>query len=128
MSRLTPFRCLLVLGLLAFATSSMWAQTETPAPKKPTEKTEAPAKKYRGRLPNNYGKLGLLPKQKEQIYAIQGKYEAELDKIVEQIKKIKSDRDQEIQSVLTDAQKLALKELLAAKKKPSTTKPSDPKE
>ena len=119
MFRASPFRYVLIACVLAFVTTTMLAQTktETKTPNDTTKTTgKTPPKKFRGRLPNNYGKIGLDVKQKESIYAIQARYVAELDELEKRIEMLKEERDKEIYDVLTEEQKAALKILLDKRK------------
>lgn len=118
--RATFLRCLMVAAVLAFASSSMWAQTSSKS-----ATTEKPAaKKFRGRLPNNYGKIGLDQKQKTAIYAIQEKYSTEIDELEARIAELKIKQGEEILAVLTADQKTALNALQSKSK--STAKATTP--
>ena len=97
MFRAASLRYVLLACVLAFATSPMLAQTQTQSKTpKDTAKTtsKTPPKKFRGRVPNNYGKIGLDTKQKQDIYAIQAKYAAELDELEKRIEMLKEERRQ----------------------------------
>jgi hypothetical protein len=67
--------------------------------------------KVRGQLPPNYAKLGLSAEQKQQIYKIQATYDQKMEELQSQLKKLKSDEKQEIDKVLTDAQRARLREI-----------------
>src|SRR5688500_6931750 len=103
MFRATFLRCLAVALVLAFASSSMWAQTES----KTTTTQKAAAKKFRGRLPNNYGRIGLDAKQREMIYSIQEKYHTEKEELEARLAEIKVKESEEILAVLTAEQQTA---------------------
>ncbi len=77
-----------------------------------------PAKRAapRGRLPAHYKDL-VSADQREEIYAIQSKYNAEIDDLEAKIEKLKKDRDAEVSKVLTPAQQARLKLLLDGKDK-----------
>jgi Spy/CpxP family protein refolding chaperone len=107
MFRATFLRCLVIALALVFVSSSMWAQTGS---KKPTTQNAA-AKKFRGRLPNNYGRIGLDTKQREAIYAIQEKYHTEKEELEARLAEIKVKEGEEILAVLTAEQQTALKAL-----------------
>ncbi|MBD3676701.1 MAG: hypothetical protein HUJ26_24575 [Planctomycetaceae bacterium] len=128
MKKLLSFHALLylVLGCLTLSgdpsfpilTETVQAQEDS-APK--TEKKVR--KKPRGRVPNHYGKLGLSPKQKESIYAIQAKYREQIEVLEQQLAELEKQEDAEVKNVLTDDQKENLKKILdevAARKKAST--------
>lgn len=92
------------------------------AKKAMTPKTEAATSKAAGseedspRLPNNYGKLELSGEQKDQVYAIQKKYEAQIESLEKQLKELKAKRDAELSGVLSASQKTKLKEIQATPK------------
>jgi phage shock protein A len=99
----------------------MWAQTGT----KTTTTQKPAATKFRGRLPNGYGKLGLDSKQRTAIYAVQEKFHAEIDELEQRIEALKTKQNEEILAVLTAEQKAALQTSLDKTKTPGkTTKPS----
>ncbi|MBA4031211.1 MAG: hypothetical protein C0478_10035 [Planctomyces sp.] len=77
---------------------------------KATTKEDSP------RLPNNYGKLELSGEQKDQVYAIQKKYEAQIESLEKQLKELKAKRDAELSGVLSASQKTKLKEIQATPK------------
>jgi len=81
-------------------------------------------KKPRGRLPNNYGKIGLSNEQKTEIYAVQAKYKAQLKELADKIAAIRSEQQKAIDSVLTEEQMKKLEEVLAASKKKRTSSKS----
>lgn len=85
-------------------------------------------KKSSPRLPNNFGKLGLNPAQKNQIYTIQALHNGQVDALEEQIKQLKQKRDAEILEVLSPAQKEKLDTLLADAKKKKAGKDDEAKE
>jgi hypothetical protein len=67
-------------------------------------------KKPRGRLPAYYNEV-VTEKQRDAIYGITTKYDAEIDKLEAQIKDLKARRDAEIAALLTDEQKERIKKL-----------------
>jgi Spy/CpxP family protein refolding chaperone len=67
----------------------------------------------RGRLPNHFGKLGITDEQRERIYGIQADYDGRIDALLAQIEELVADRDNEIDTVLTDGQRARLRELRA---------------
>ena len=100
---------------------------------------EAPGKaapgKAKGRLPPQYGKLNLTDAQRDQIYAIQGRFKEQIEQLEKQLKEAQAKEDTEIEGVLTAEQKTQLDALLeaaqqkkaAAKAKPTDAKPTDAK-
>lgn len=87
-------------------------KTQKPAAAKVTAAKEKPQKatrkKPRGRLPNYYGKVGISDEQRTSIYSIQEKYESQLAELRKQMAALVKQRDEEIQSVLTETQRADL--------------------
>lgn len=87
---------------------------------------KSPTKKrtFKGRLPNNYGKIGLSSEQRNEIYGVQAKYRTQLEELQKQIAALKAKQDMEVRAVLNNSQKDALDKLLEAaqKKRDSRTK------
>jgi hypothetical protein len=81
---------------------------------KVTKKDDTPVK-VKGQLPQNWGKLGLSDQQKQEIYKIQGKYKAEIDKLEAKIKGLQDSRLKEMRTVLTADQKKKLEEIVLGK-------------
>ena len=79
-------------------------------------KTE-PQVKFKGTLPQNWGKIGLTDDQKQEIYKIQGKYHSEIEKLEAKVKELKGTRDKEIRAVLTPDQKKRLEDIVIGKDK-----------
>jgi len=79
-------------------------------------KKEAKKEERRGPIPELYGKI-VAPDQKEKIYAIQSKYQAEMAPLLAKIKEIQAAQTKEIESVLTPEQLTRLKELKAEQQK-----------
>lgn len=95
------------LILLLCCSITGWSQDAA----KPTTKGAAAEKKTTNRLPANYGKLGLTDAQKDKVYSINDKYEAQLDALEEQLKALRAKRGSETEAVLTAEQKKILKDL-----------------
>lgn len=68
-------------------------------------------KKYTGRLPNNWGKLGLSVQQKQAIYKIQFDHGKKIEDLEAQIAKLEQDERQAMVNVLTPLQVEALKKI-----------------
>ena len=94
--------------------------------------------KAKGRLPNNWGKLGLTATQKEKVYTIETNYAAKIEELRKMIADLESKRDAEMHNVLTADQQKQLDTVLvdstkakAAKKASAadakSSKPSDSK-
>ncbi|HUG18041.1 MAG TPA: hypothetical protein VMM56_03640 [Planctomycetaceae bacterium] len=114
----------LVVSGIGLNSPSLAAQQATQAEEARQEKTRKPP---RGRVPAGLGKIGVSEKQKEEIYAIQSRYQAEVQDLLEQLEELKSQEAEEIHNVLTDDQKLALKKYRdeATAKRKAQSKPSE---
>jgi hypothetical protein len=75
---------------------------------------DAPAK-IRGQLPANWGKLGLSTEQKQKVYAVQDKYDGKIADLEKQIQQLKKQEREEMEAILTEAQKLRLREIILKK-------------
>lgn len=75
------------------------------------KKTEKEPLLVTKRLPNNYSKLGLSAKQKNEIYKIQAKYAVEIDKLKQQLEALREQQKLDVENVLTVAQKTRLREI-----------------
>lgn len=95
--------CVLSTGILV-------GQDKKADDKKPDEP------KVKGFLPQNWGKLGLSADQKQDIYRIQAKYNAEIDSLKAKIDKLKEEEKAAMEKVLTDEQKKKLKEIKSGEK------------
>lgn len=69
----------------------------------------------KGMLPANWKKLGLGKDQVDKIYKIQADFDAKLDDLQKQIKKLRDDEHKELLLVLTDPQREQLKKILLEK-------------
>jgi hypothetical protein len=85
-------------------------------------------KKFRGRLPNNYGNVGISDTQRKTIYGIQAGYRKQLVALTQQIAELKSKQSEELEAVLTAAQLENLKELREASRKKSEDRKKKEKE
>jgi Spy/CpxP family protein refolding chaperone len=81
--------------------------------------------KAKGRLPANYGKIGLTDEQKQSIYDIMAKYKKESDDLDKKVRDLNTKRKSEIDMVLNEDQKKALKKPTEANKKSEEPKKSD---
>jgi len=123
MFQATSFRVVMIAGLFALATSSsMWGQTGSDADGETAESTKPMIKEFRGRLPNYYGQIGLLPEQRKAIYAIQKKYHREIEELKLRLAALEAQEDREVYNVLDDEQKAALKALQDKRKSKSSSK------
>lgn len=87
---------------------------------------DAEKPKLKGFLPFGWKQLGLSDAQKQAVYAKQAEYTTRLEKLEEQIKALRAERDQELVKLLTDAQRARLRELAEEKLKKLGGK-TDPK-
>ena len=71
--------------------------------------------KFKGVLPQNWGKLGLSDEQKQKVYKVQNDYDQKMATLEKQLKDLKAQEKGEMEKVLTDAQKARLKEILLGK-------------
>lgn len=71
-------------------------------------------KPVKGRLPPNYGKVGVSEAQRQRIYQLQAAYGAKLARLQAEIEALESQRDAEIRAVLTPAQQRQLDLVLQA--------------
>ena len=91
------------------------------------------AKKAEGRLPSNYGKVGLTDEQRKKVYDIQDRYEVEIKELEKKLADVKAKQAAEYEAVLTGNQKESLRTLNEetknkASKKKGGEKPVDAKE
>lgn len=104
------------LVLLLCCSITGWSQDTA----KPTTKGKAVEKKTTNRLPANYGKLGLTDAQRDKVYAINDKYESQLDALEDQLKALRAKRGTEVEAVLTAEQKKILKDVTEESKEKGT--------
>jgi hypothetical protein len=83
--------------------------------KKTDDKKDQPPVKLKGQLPPNWKKLGLSEDQVQKVYKVQADYDAKINALEQQIKKLKQDEKGDLMKVLTDAQKARLKEITEGK-------------
>ncbi len=60
------------------------------------------------RVPPLFGQVGLTPEQKEEIYKIRAKHQAQIDALHKQLVQAQADQLADCEAVLTDAQKQLL--------------------
>jgi Spy/CpxP family protein refolding chaperone len=106
----------LITGLLVLSGGTI-GQDNKPKedPKKDDKKKEEPPAKAKGMLPPNWKKLGLTDAQVQDIYKVQNKYDAEIDKLQAKIDELKASRTKDMQAVLTPEQKKRLAEIVGGK-------------
>ncbi|MBA4066722.1 MAG: hypothetical protein C0501_24055 [Isosphaera sp.] len=99
---MTRARTLALAGLLVLS-AGLAAQE----PKK-----DDPPAKVKGYLPPNWKALGLSDEQKQQVYKIQAKYDAEIEKLEAKIAELKATMSKERKAVLTPDQTKLLEKIL----------------
>ena len=112
---------LTALVLAAFALAA-----DPPPPVPPADPPAAPPAVVKGHLPLHWRQIGLTDAQKAQVYAIEAKHKAAIDKLEQQLADEKAAEKQELDALLTDGQKTALKAALekGLNDAPSTPPPS----
>ena len=86
------------------------------------------AAKVKGTLPANWAKLGLSDEQKQKVYSAQAEYRGKIAELETKIKELRKQEKEEMDKVLTDAQKARLKELLLEKVPGGDKKKEDKKD
>lgn len=113
-------------SLIALAQDATKPAGTKPVAAKPADKADPKTDTKKGRLPANYGKLGLTEPQKTKIYGIQASYDEQLDALEKQLEALKSKRDQEVEAVLSEDQRKILKNLVDAQKDAKNKGKQDP--
>jgi len=144
MSKLMHGKILFVITAVLLSAVVSWnlaiAQPKPTAKAKPAaaegEDAGPGPNKGKGRLPAYYKDI-VDAKQKDKIYSIQAEFNAKIDALEDQLKKLTDERDAAVENVLSPEQKEKLKkarEEAAAKKRKKTTdektadeNPADPK-
>jgi Spy/CpxP family protein refolding chaperone len=113
---------LALFGAMLVLTGATVGQEPKTAPKQDAKKDEKkaeepPAGKAKGVLPPNWKKLGLSDAQVQDIYKVQNKYDAEIDKLQAKIEELKAGRTKDMKAVLTAEQKKRLDDILTGKEK-----------
>lgn len=122
---------ILVCGLLVAGSIGVNVRSDATAQEAKKADSEKKAKASGDRLPAYYAKIGLSEAQRKSIYAIQNKFEAQIEELEKKIADLKSQQTAEIEAVLTDEQKKALAAAVeegkkkAAEKKKATAKPKE---
>src|SRR5438067_1241857 len=101
---LSVFSTLLLLALHVQGQDAKEADGAKPTTATADKKPAAP----KGRVPNQFGKLGLTDEQKQKIYDIQARHGADIDKLEKQLADAKAKEMQEIVATLTEPQKKTL--------------------
>jgi hypothetical protein len=96
------------------ASSPAGASDADEAPSSGDEKASEKAAAIKGRLPNQYGKLGISSEQRKRIYAIQSELRTEVMRLEQQIEKLRREEQQRVEAVLSVEQLALLKQLRSA--------------
>ena len=93
----------------------MTQQTAESPAETPVPEEAKPKKEFRGRLPFYYNRV-VDKKQRDKIYAIQREYAPKIDALKAQLETLMTDRDKEVEAVLTPEQLKTVEKLRAAAK------------
>lgn len=107
-----------LMGTIAFAGAAL-PQPQDPAP--PAAEQKATKKKPRGRLPAYFAKV-VTQQQREDIYEIQARYNAQIEELQKQIDELVAKRDQEVEGVLSAEQLAEVKKMREEAKKRRTAR------
>ncbi|WP_020469536.1 hypothetical protein [Zavarzinella formosa] len=113
LARLGALAFVMALGFLA---SSDGVQSQ--------DKKEA---KVKGQLPAGWKALDLTASQKEEVYKIQTEYRGKVDKLEDEIKKLKAEQSKKMSEVLTAEQKKKLIDAIDGGKKDEPKKKEESK-
>ena len=87
--------------------------------KKPDDKEP----KAKGTLPQYWKKIGLSDEQLQKVYKVESSYRTKIDALKQQMDDLKHEEKMEMDKILTDAQKVRLKELKLGEKEEPKDKP-----
>jgi peptidoglycan hydrolase CwlO-like protein len=107
----------LITGLLVLSGGSIGQENKSKEDPKKVDKAKDEPAKAKGVLPPNWKKLGLSDGQVQDIYKVQNKYDAEIDKLQAKIDELKANRTKDMKAILTAEQKKRLDEILTGKDK-----------
>ena len=120
-----------LLALGAGILPGLVAQEAGKAAAKGKSEEKKTSKKPEGRLPSNYGKIGLTDEQRAQVYAIHDRFEVEINDLEKKLADVKAKQTAEYEAVLNGNQKESLKTLneetksKASSKKKGSDKPGE---
>jgi uncharacterized protein YeeX (DUF496 family) len=104
------------IGVVVFALALMGAAFYQEKDKGKKTSDSDPPTKLKGILPQHFKKLGLRDDQVQKIYKLQADYKAKIDDLTRKIEKLKSERREAQEKVLTPEQLKRLKELRLGEK------------
>jgi hypothetical protein len=110
--------------LIAFGTMPLAAQDNPAAKKTAKADSPPPAASVQGtrRLPRYFGQVGISQEQRESIYTIQAKHQAQIESLAKQLADARAEMMRDCESALTDAQKQLLDQRRQAASKASKAK------
>ena len=120
--RVVTGSAVLMLGLGAGMLPGLLAQEGGKAAAKGKGEEKKAAKKAEGRLPSNYGKIGLTDEQKKKVYDIQDRYDEEIKELEKKLADVKAKQTAEYEAVLTSNQKESLRTLNEETKNKASSK------
>lgn len=106
----TLFFPALLAAVLGGSSILMW-QADAQETKQPAATAEKAPSKPRGRLPNFY-RFVVTPDQREKIYTIQQSYASRIEKLEQELAKLKSQQNKEVEAVLSEEQLERVKAML----------------
>jgi hypothetical protein len=66
----------------------------------------------KAKLPTHFSKLGLTEDQKQKVIRVRSSYKSKIDSLQEQINQLRGEERTELSKILSDTQKIRLRELL----------------
>lgn len=99
-----PIRMMIVTGVLMASWTFIASEGQSQ-----TKKEDAPSTtKSKGQIPPGWKALDLTASQKDEVYKIQADFRAKIDKLEDEIKKLKAEQAMKLADVLTVDQKKKL--------------------
>ena len=86
------------------------------------DKTDAPKRT----LPAGWNKLGLSEAQKQKVFATRAEYQTKIDELKKQIRDLEMKQREDLQKILTEAQKARLRAVLAERSAPASNDDKKP--
>ena len=120
----TMTRVLVIAALTAGVGSATWLASTVAQEAAPVAAAPRVGDDEAGRLPPGYTVV-VTKAQRARIYAIQEKYESQLEDLKKQIAAIESKRDQEIEGLLDAEQKTILAYVLKVRERDRKKEPTD---
>jgi hypothetical protein len=89
------------------------------------DKKDKPPAKIKGQLPPGWGDLGLSAAQKEDVYKINAEYKEKVDKLEDEIKKLRAEQVKKRLTVLNDDQRKKLRDAIGGEDPKDKSKDKD---